>query len=177
MTIERPVRNAGPSHVARHNTLPLHRGAPSSGKSWARATEWIPSAPTRTSPPTTTRERRTHAPFVAVERHQAESRNDDVGSKALRDGVQQRELKGAAVDRQLRNLVAGVAPARLTPDQLAVPVEIRQLTGGHTQGHQLVQEPEVGQDAHRVREHVDADAERADLVRRLVHPHAVTGGA
>ena len=50
MYIELPVRNFGHSAAPRQSISPCHFGGPCFGWKWRRTTEWMPSAPTRTSP-------------------------------------------------------------------------------------------------------------------------------
>mgnify|MGYP003136857680 CR=1 FL=1 len=76
-------------------------------------------------------------------------------------------LQPAAVDGILRPAIAGVAAARLAPDLLAVPVGVDQFLGLDRRRGEPVGEAQFRQFAHRMRQQVDADAERSDLRHRL----------
>ena len=64
-------------------------------------------------------------------------------------------------------MVAGVEPARLAPDPLAVAGEVGELGGPDACALEPSSRAEVGQLAHRVRQQVDADAERLELRHAL----------
>ena len=76
-------------------------------------------------------------------------------------------LQPAAMDRELRNVIAGVESARLAPDLLPEAVGVEQLVGADRDRVEAVEEAELGQFLDRVRQRVDADAELADRVRLL----------
>jgi hypothetical protein len=105
-----------------------------------------------------------------VDRDAGMARDDAIGAEPFADGVEQDRLQVGAVDRQLRRVVAGPASGRLAVDVLAEAVEERRLA--RHDGDAL----EVGEDAERferrarVRQDVDADAERPDLGGRFVDP-------
>ena len=86
------------------------------------------------------------------------------GAEPLLDGAMDHALQPAAMDRELRHVVAGIEAARLAPDFLAVAVEIIQFIGANRDGIEPVQQAEAGQFADRMRQRVDADAEFADGV-------------
>src|SRR2546430_8296556 len=52
-------------------------------------------------------------------------------TQPLDRGVEQNLLQRAAMDRELRPLVAGLAAARLAPDRLAMFGEISEFAGAH----------------------------------------------
>ena len=81
-------------------------------------------------------------------------------------GIEQDLLQRAAMDRELRPFVAGLDPARLAPDRLAVLGKIRKFPGAHAGRVEPVEQAEFDQLANRVRQHVDADAERLQLGAR-----------
>ena len=85
-----------------------------------------------------------------------------VSAEPLDDRVADHALQPAAVDRELRHLVAGVEAARLAPDLLAEAVEIEQLVGADGGGVEPLEQAEAAELGDRVRQHVDADAELAD---------------
>ena len=91
------------------------------------------------------------------------------GAKPLRRSIPQQRLQPPTVDRKLRHVVPGVRPARLGPDRLAQVVGIRELPGAYAGGIQPGQQAEGGQLADAMRQGVDADAQGADLLRRLEH--------
>ena len=76
-------------------------------------------------------------------------------------------LQPAAMDRELRNVVAGVEAARLAPDLLAEAVGVEQLVGADRDRVEPLEQAELGQFLDGVRQRVDADAELADGVRLL----------
>ena len=76
-------------------------------------------------------------------------------------------LQPAAMYRELRNVVAGIEPARLAPDLLAETIGVEQLVGPDRHCVQALQQAEFGQFLDGVGEGVDADAELADGVRLL----------
>ena len=78
-------------------------------------------------------------------------------------GIEQNLLQRAAMDRELRPFVTGLDAARLAPDRLAVLGEIRELLGADSGRIERVVQAELDQFAHRMRQHVDADAERPQL--------------
>jgi hypothetical protein len=84
--------------------------------------------------------------------------------------VQQDHLQLAAMDGELRPGQAGMPPARIGPDRLAVAVGVAQLAGFDAGRGERRFEPEARQDAHRTSLNVDADAERPRLGHRLEDP-------
>ena len=76
-------------------------------------------------------------------------------------------LQSSAMDRELRDVVAGVEAARLAPDLLPEPVGVEQLVGADRDRIEPVEQAELGQLFDGVRQRVDADAELADRVRLL----------
>ena len=96
--------------------------------------------------------------------------DDAIGADPLAHGVEQDRLQVGAVDRQLRRVVAGPASGRLAVDVLAEAVEERRLARDDGDALELGEDAERLQRRARVRQDVDADAERPDLGRRLVDP-------
>ncbi len=74
-----------------------------------------------------------------------------VAAETHRGGVEQDLLQRAAVDRELRPFVAGLQPARLAPDRLAMLGEIGELLGTHARGRELVEQAKLDQFAHGMR--------------------------
>jgi len=81
--------------------------------------------------------------------------------------VEQERLQVAAMDRELRPRVAGLAPQRFLIYELAEPVEEHALGGLDRDARERRLEAELAEDLGSVRQQVDADADRLDLGRRL----------
>ena len=77
-------------------------------------------------------------------------------------------LQPAAVDGELRDVIACVGPAQLAPDLLPEPVGVEQLVGSDAHGVEPLEQPELRQLLDRMRQGIDADAELADGVRLFV---------
>ena len=75
-------------------------------------------------------------------------------------GVEQNLLQRAAMDRELRPLVAGLDTAWFAPDRLAMFRKISELAGAYSRRVEPIVQAEFDQLAHRMRQHIDADAER-----------------
>ena len=112
-------------------------------------------------------EMRDHAALVLRERAEPAAGVDRLRPEPLLDRAMDHALQAAAMNRELRHVVAGVEAARLAPDFLAVAVEIIQFVGADRDGVERVQQPEAGQFADRMRQRVDADAEFADACRTV----------
>ena len=78
-------------------------------------------------------------------------------------------VQAAAMDRELRHVVAGVEPARLAPDLLAEAVHVEQLVGADRHCVEALQEAEPRKLLDGMRQRVDADAELAHRVGLLEH--------
>ena len=94
---------------------------------------------------------------------------DRVGSEATAHLVGEQQLELASMHRQLRPVVAGLGAARLAPDELAEPIDVREAAGRHADRGHRVAEAQLGQFPHRMREEVDADAQRPQLLCALDH--------
>ena len=81
---------------------------------------------------------------------------------------QEHALQVAAVDRELRRLVAGPAAGGLGVDELAEAIEERRLARRHRDPLQRFEHAESMELGGGMRQDVDADAERPDLSRLLV---------
>ena len=92
---------------------------------------------------------------------------DGVRAEPLLDGAVDHALQPAAMDRELRHVMAGIDAAGFAPDFLAVAVEIIKLVGADRDVVELLQQAEAGEFADRMRQRVDADAEFADGVGLL----------
>src|SRR3984885_15680185 len=93
------------------------------------------------------------------------------------DGAMDHALQPTAMDRELRHVMAGIDAAGLAPDFLAMAVEIIKHIGADRDVIELLQQPETGEFADRMRQRVDADAEFADGVRLLEQFAADAAGA
>src|SRR5262245_36252180 len=82
-------------------------------------------------------------------------------------GLIDHALQAAAMNRELRHVVARLEAARLAPHLLAETVGVDQLVGADRDAVQPLEEPEPLQLLDRVRQRVDADAELADRLRLL----------
>src|SRR5205814_1137824 len=87
-------------------------------------------------------EMRNHAALVLGKGAEAATGVDVVLAEPLLDGAMDDALQTAAMDRELRYVVAGAEAARLAPDLLAVAVEIIQFIGTNSDRIELVQQPE-----------------------------------
>ena len=76
-------------------------------------------------------------------------------------------LQPAAMDRELRHVIARVDAARLAPDLLAEAVGVDQFKGADRDRVEPLHQPELLQFLDRVRQGVDADAKLADAVGLL----------
>src|SRR3546814_645325 len=92
---------------------------------------------------------------------------DSVGADALAHRLQQQHLQLAAVDRELWPAVAGGLAARFRPDELAALGVVGELGRAHAEAVELPQQAELVELAHRMRQQVDADAERLQRRRGL----------
>src|SRR5260221_10623270 len=90
-----------------------------------------------------------------------------IGAKPLLDGVEQDLVQIGAMDRKLRPVVAGEAPARLLEDELAVAAVESEFAGLDAMCCELLREAQLAELAHGMRQEVDADAQRLDLGRGL----------
>src|SRR3569832_1709737 len=95
---------------------------------------------------------------------------DVLSPDALARGVEQDLQKDAAVDRELRPFVAGLQPARLRPDLLAMLGEVGELLGAHRRFVETVEQTELDQLAAGMGQYVVADADRLQFGDALEHP-------
>jgi hypothetical protein len=107
------------------------------------------------------------AAFVLRERTEAAVQMNARLSEPRAHRLVDHALESAAMDGELRDVVAGVESARLAPDLLAEPVGIEQLVSADRDRVQPLQQAEIGQFLDGVRQCIDADAELADRVRLL----------
>src|ERR1700722_5231317 len=92
---------------------------------------------------------------------------DGVRSQPFLDGPMNHALQPAAMDRELRHVMAGVDTADVAPDFLAMAIEIIEHIGADRAVVALWQQAEAGEFADRMRQRIDADAEFADRIRLL----------
>ena len=90
-----------------------------------------------------------------------------VMAETLLDGAMDHALQPSAMNRELRNVVAGIDAARFLPDFLSMAIEIIKLAGADRDVIELLQQAKPGEFADRMRQGVDADAEFADGIRLL----------
>ena len=72
-------------------------------------------------------------------------------------------LQLAAVNGELGHIVSGVGATQFLPDRLAEAIAIEQLASPDADAVELRQQTELRQNADGVRQHVEADAEFAQL--------------
>ena len=96
--------------------------------------------------------------------------DDAIGADPVAHGVEQHRLQVAAVNRELRRVVAGPAPGRLAVDVLAEAIEERRLARQHRDLLERLEHAERLQRTRCVGQDIDADPERADLGRGFEHP-------
>ena len=115
-------------------------------------------------------EQRLRAARVLFDADAAVTETHRVRSQPALDRVGQDLVQVGAMDGEMRVFVAGEAAAGLGEDGLAVPVEIGEFARLDAIALQGRLEAQRGQLPDRVRQHVDADAERPELRRGFVHP-------
>jgi hypothetical protein len=116
-------------------------------------------------------ERGAHAARAGLEALQVCAQTDALGAQARARRLEELHLQDAPVNRDLRPAVAGAQAARLGPDALAALGVVGELGARDPRGFERCAQPELVQLAHRVRQEVDADAERPQLGHRLEHAH------
>src|SRR5262249_5904938 len=109
-----------------------------------------------------------HAAFVLAKMSQAmagmNARLAEPGAHRLVDD----RLQPAAMDGELRHLVAGIGAAQLAPDLLPETVGVEQLVGSDPHRVETREQPELAQFLDRRGQRVDPDAEFTNGVRLLV---------
>jgi hypothetical protein len=95
--------------------------------------------------------------------------DDAVRAQALERLFEQHRLQVAAVDRELRPVVARMFARCFLEDQLAVLGEEDRLLRAHAHRVELRQQAELGQLAHRMRQQVHAHAHGLEFGHGLVH--------
>ena len=97
---------------------------------------------------------------------------ESVVAEALHRGTQQEVLQLPAVNGDLRPAIAGREATRLRPDRLTVLAVVAELLAADASALERALQPELEQLAHRVRKHVDADAEGLHSRHRFDDPDA-----
>src|SRR6516225_10746996 len=110
------------------------------------------------------KEIRGDAGFVLAEGAEAMTGMDVPLADAVAHGAVDHALQPAAMDRKLRHVIAGVEPARFTPDLLPEAIGIEQLIGADRDHIEPLQKPKPSKLLDRMRQRIDADAKLADLV-------------
>src|SRR5665213_323268 len=117
------------------------------------------------------------AAFVLGESAEPAAGVNGVMPQPLIDGTVDHALQPAAMNRELRYVMAGIDAAGFAPDFLAVAIEVIKLVGADCDIVELLQQPKTGEFADRMRQGVDADAEFADRIRLFEQFAADAAGA
>ncbi len=104
---------------------------------------------------------------VVVDARAAPAEHHLVGAGARDEGLEQHHLQVAAMDGELRHVVAGKAAGRLAVDELAEAVVEAIFARGDGDLGERIFETERAEFARGMRQDVDADADRLELGRRL----------
>ena len=130
----------------------------------------MPSAPTRAAPSTVVVsptfpafEGRHDAIPLLVEADQPAPGMDPGRAQPVEHRAMENALQLAAVNAELRHIVSGVGAAQFLPHRLAEAIAIEQLASADAGAVELRQQTELRQNADGVRQHVEADAEFAQL--------------
>ena len=113
---------------------------------------------------------RRHALIILIDAFATLVQQNAVLSQSLPHGVDQYLMQVAAMDRQLRPVIAGGTAAWLLADELTEAVVVGHLLGGDCHILQQLAETEFGQLAHGMWLQIDADTEPAQIGCRLKHP-------
>src|SRR5512144_2682740 len=122
----------------------------------------------RTLRAVTVEEIRGHAAFVLAKRPQSVSGMDAGFAEPRPYRLPDDRLQPAAVDGELRDIIARVRPAQLAPDLLPEPIGVEQLVGSNADRVEPLEQPELRELLDRMRQGVDADPELADGIRQIV---------
>src|ERR1700722_8317554 len=112
-------------------------------------------------------EMRGDAALVLAEGPEPAAGVNRVRAQPFLDGAVNHALQPAAMDRELRHVMAGVDAADVAPDFLAMAIEIIEHIGADRDVVELLQQTKAGEFADRMRQRIDADAEFADRIRLL----------
>jgi hypothetical protein len=108
--------------------------------------------------------------FMRLEPDAVPSEMKPLGPQPRLHGLEQDRLQVAPMDRELGRAVARPLAERFLVDELPEAVEERRLRRLHRNLRDGRLEPKFAQDAHGMRQQIDADADGLDLRRRLVDP-------
>src|SRR6476469_2341119 len=122
----------------------------------------------RTLRAVTVEEIRGHAAFVLAKGAQSMAGMDAGLAEPRPHRLPNDRLQPAAVDGELRDIIARVRPAQLAPDLLPEPISVEQLVGSDADRVEPLEQPELRELLDRMRQGVDADPELADGVRLFV---------
>src|ERR1700687_3380944 len=118
----------------------------------------------------------TDTAFVLLDRGAMTVGVEPVASGARNERIEQDHLQIAAMDRELRMLIARGAAERLPVDQLAEAVEEGRILRGDRDLRQVSFESEGCKFFGGMREQIDADPDRPDFPGRLEYPAGNSGG-
>ena len=107
------------------------------------------------------------AALVLVKRPKSAAGMDCVPPQSLLDGAVDHALQPAAMNRELRHVMAGIDAAGFAPDFLAMAIEIIEHVGADRDVVEPLQQAEAGELADRMRQRIDTDAELADGIGLL----------
>jgi hypothetical protein len=171
-----PPRKGSLRVMPRHRLIPSKCCGPSWGWSWRRTTEWMPSQATAID----ARAGGASSKWTSTRSLSSTTRVQwwDIATGPTRASTasSMTPVELGAVDRVVRDVVAGAATARLGVDALPMPREERVLLLFYRDQSPRVLESEVVQPADRVREEVEPHAEGAVGGHALIDP-AVDAGA
>ena len=94
-----------------------------------------------------------------------------IRSETTADGIQQQHLQRAAMDGVLRDGITGIQTTGFGPDESAVFGVITQDPRAYGTPIERIRETEISQRLHRVRQQIDPDTERPDLIDSFEDPH------
>src|SRR5882724_1501575 len=86
-----------------------------------------------------------HAALVLGEGAEPAAGVDRILAQSLLDGTVDHALQAAAMDRELRHVVAGVNAANVAPDFLAMAIEIIKHVGADRDVIELLQQAKAGE--------------------------------
>ena len=109
-----------------------------------------------------------HPAFVLRKRAKPAAGVDGLRPQPFDHGLMDHALQTAAMNGELRHLVAGIEPARLVPDLLAVAGQVEQLIGLDADLIEAIKQTQLRKFPDCMRQSVDADAKLADRVRLFI---------
>ena len=109
-----------------------------------------------------------HAAFILAERAEPVAGMNARFAEPCPHRMIDDALQPAAMDGELRHVVAGIGAARLAPDLLAEAVGVDELVGPDRHRIEAIEQPKLGQLLDGMGQRIDADAELANAVGLLV---------